>query len=116
MVDRTRLKTLLLRAIQHNNRKLVHKYLRQGARADAKDADGHSLVVFAEIHYKYKHTDRRQPLLCGVRGTRTTTSSASTTSLGRTALRSDWQGPAKGPGKANYAKFRVPMPGRVEML
>ena len=48
VVDRTRLKTLLLRAIQHNNREQVHKYLRRGARADAKDADGHPFVVFAD--------------------------------------------------------------------
>ena len=75
VVERTHLKTLLLRAIQHNNREQVHKYLRRGAQADAKDADGHSFVVFAEIHYNRRRL-QKSTLLRGVRGLRTTENAA----------------------------------------
>jgi hypothetical protein len=71
---RVRLNSLLLRAIQHNNREQVHKYLRRGARADAKDADGHPFVVFAEIHYNRRRRFQKSTLLGGVR---TTTKNAS---------------------------------------
>ena len=65
---RVPLKTELLHAIQNNNLEDVHKHLRQGARADAKDADGHPFVVFAEIHYNRRRF-QKSTLLGGVRTT-----------------------------------------------